>query len=524
MSHTVLPPLISVQGLGFQLDFSGIPAAAADEAALVAKFPGVFAAMKQLEAGAIANPDEQRMVGHYWLRDASLAPRPELKTAIETTLARLKAFGAAVRGGQIGPRPGARFTHVLHIGIGGSALGPQLATDCLANPTDPLSIEFLDNTDPEGLARAFARLGDRLRETIVVVVSKSGGTPETRNGMLEAAAQLKGLGCDHAKQMVAITGEGSALESVAKREGWLEIFPMWDWVGGRTSQTSAVGLVTMSLLGHDVDGFLEGARRMDTATRTPDVANNPAARVALAWHSATRGRGEKAMVVLPYRDRLLLMSRYLQQLVMESLGKAQDLDGKTVHQGIAVYGNKGSTDQHAYVQQLRDGTNDFFVTFIAALHDRNGAQAREVEPEVTCGDYLLSFLLGTRRALMDNGRACLTITMPEVNATSLGALIALFERSVGFYASLVNVNAYHQPGVEAGKKAAAAILKLQTALLSTMRAQPGVMHSAAGWAAQAGHKDAAIESLWLLEHLSSTPARGIKRSGEPGAINALFGV
>jgi glucose-6-phosphate isomerase len=89
---------------------------------------------------------------------------------------------------------------------------------------------------------------------------------------------------------------------------------------------------------------------------------------------------------------------------------------------------------------------------------------------------------------------------------------------------LVNVNAYHQPGVEAGKKAAAAILKLQSALLSTMRAQPGVMHSASDWAAHAGHKDAAIESLWLLEHLSSTPARGIKRSGEPGAINALFGV
>ncbi|MFN7964379.1 MAG: glucose-6-phosphate isomerase [Acidobacteriota bacterium] len=524
MSHTVLPPLISVPGLGFQLDFSGIPQDPAAETTILAKFPGVFDAMKQLEAGAIANPDEQRMVGHYWLRDAALAPRPELQMAIKSTLARLQAFGAAVRSGRVGPRPGASFTRVLHIGIGGSALGPQLATDCLANPGDPLAVEFLDNTDPEGLARAFSRLGEALRDTIVVVVSKSGGTPETRNGMLEAVAHLKALGCDHAKQMVAITGEGSELESVAKREGWLEIFPMWDWVGGRTSQTSAVGLVTMSLLGHDVDGFLDGARRMDAVTRLPDVAQNPAARIAMAWHLATRGRGEKAMVVLPYRDRLLLMSRYLQQLVMESLGKEKDLDGATVEQGIAVYGNKGSTDQHAYVQQLRDGTNDFFVTFIAALHDRNGARAREVEPGVTCGDYLLSFLLGTRRALMDKGRACLTITMPEVSATTLGALIALFERSVGFYANLVNVNAYHQPGVEAGKKAAAAILKLQGALLTTMRGQAGTMRSAAEWAASAGHADAAIESLWLLEHLAGTPTRGVKRQGDTGAINALFGV
>ena len=132
-----------------------------------------------------------------------------------------------------------------------------------------------------------------------------------------------------------------------------------------------------------------------------------------------------------------------------------------VHQGLAVYGNKGSTDQHAYVQQLRDGMPDFFVTFVRVLKD--GATRRlEVEPGVTSGDYLDGLLLGTRRALHESGRPSLTITIRELDPRSLGMLIALYERAVGLYASLVGINAYHQPGVEAGKKAAAVVLELQT--------------------------------------------------------------
>src|SRR5207249_649333 len=118
----------------------------------------------------------------------------------------------------------------------------------------------------------------------------------------------------------------------------------------------------------------------------------PAALLALMWYHATGGKGQKDMVVLPYKDRLLLFSRYLQQLVMESLGKRLDRDGNRVEQGISVYGNKGSTDQHAYVQQLRDGVNNFFTTFIRVLED--GGAATEVEPGVTPGDYLHGFLLG----------------------------------------------------------------------------------------------------------------------------------
>jgi glucose-6-phosphate isomerase len=146
---------------------------------------------------------------------------------------------------------------------------------------------------------------------------------------------------------------------------------------------------------------------------------------------------------------------------MESLGKERDLDGQIVHQGIAVYGNKGSTDQHAYVQQLRDGIPNFFVTFIEVGKDRRGGRF-EVEKGITSGDYLQGFLRGTRAALYESGRESITLSIPEVNEFSVGALIALYERAVGFYGSLVNINAYHQPGVEAGKKAATKLLQLQT--------------------------------------------------------------
>jgi hypothetical protein len=132
------------------------------------------------------------------------------------------------------------------------------------------------------------------------------------------------------------------------------------------------------------------------------------------------------MVILPYKDRLALMSKYLQQLVMESLGKQHDLHGAVVNQGIAVYGNKGSTDQHAYVQQLRDGVNNFFATFIE-VREASAAPPLEVEPGVTPGDYLQGFLRGTRSALHDNGRESVTLSIPRVDAFHLGALIALYE-------------------------------------------------------------------------------------------------
>jgi glucose-6-phosphate isomerase len=470
------------EGLDFSVDLTRMDLTADFLDQMKERSNQALSQVGQLEQGAIANPDENRMVGHYWLRRAELAPSPELRSAIESTLHRIESFAAQIHGQ-------GRFTRLLSIGIGGSALGPQFVSQALGTSKDPMQLAFMDNTDPDGFDQL---LEADLSGTLVLVISKSGSTPETLNGMREAQAAFARQGLRFAEQAVAITGDGSVLYKEAKEAGWLDIFPMWDWVGGRTSVMSAVGLLPMALQGLDIRAFLQGAAEMDEWTRT-DFGENPALALALSWYRAGQGKGLKDMVILPYKDRLALFSRYLQQLVMESLGKEKDLDGKLVHQGLAVYGNKGSTDQHAYVQQLRDGLNNFFATFVVVLKDRAAGG------DSTPGDYLNGFWQGTRQALSENGRLNATISLPEVNARQVGALIALYERTVSLYAYLVNINAYHQPGVEAGKKAAAQVLDLQQRMLSTIESS-SEWHSAESLAKSLGADQEAI--FLTLRHLA----------------------
>jgi glucose-6-phosphate isomerase len=472
-----------------------------------------YKAMDALEQGAIANPDENRMVGHYWLRAPERAPNPEITAEIRKTLADIKSFAADVHAGKIKPPSASKFTQVLSIGIGGSALGPEFVADALGQPgRDRMAMHFIDNTDPDGIARTLATLEGKLNETLCLVMSKSGGTPEPHNGTVVTTAAFKAVGLSFAPHAVAVTMPGSHLDKQAVGEKWLARFPMFDWVGGRTSELSAVGLVPGALQGLDVDAMLVGAAACDEVTRRHDTRHNPAALLALMWYQATGGKGQKDMVVLPYKDRLLFFSRYLQQLVMESLGKRLDLDGKRVDQGINVFGNKGSTDQHAYVQQLRDGVNNFFVTFIRVLE--SGGAGVEVQPGVGAGDFLHGFLLGTRAALFDNDRQSMTITVRRVEARTIGILIALFERAVGFYGSLVNVNAYHQPGVEAGKKAAAAVLDLQAKVVKALSPTP---QTAEQIAQSIGAADSAETVYLLLEHLSANKRAKIMPAAAVGA-------
>ncbi|MDD5200974.1 MAG: glucose-6-phosphate isomerase, partial [Terrimicrobiaceae bacterium] len=482
--------------LGVSVDISRMSFPDDFFATMQPKIDAAFAAMLALEGGAIANPDEGRMVGHYWLRDASLAPTAELRNDVETTKDDILAFAKAIHAGDITAANGAKFTDLLSIGIGGSALGPELVADALWSPENPVRLHFFDNTDPDGFVKVFDQIGDRLATTLVAVISKSGGTKESRNGMLAAQAAFDKAGIPFAGQFVAITGVDSLLDQTAIREGWLRRFPMFDWIGGRTSVMSAVGLLPMAVQGLDVPAFLEGAKAMDAKTRAASLATNAAMWLALMWWHAGDGRGKKDMVVLPYKDRLLLFSRYLQQLVMESLGKRLDLDSKVVNQGIAVYGNKGSTDQHAYVQQLRDGVNNFFVTFIEVQKGSDKPEL-EVEPGVVSSDYLQGFLRGTRSALHEGGRDTITVSIPAIDAYYLGALIALYERAVGFYGSLVNINAYHQPGVEAGKKAAAEVLDVQARVAAALKAANRAARTADELAAATG---ADAETIFHCAH------------------------
>ena len=326
--------------------------------------------------------------------------------------------------------------NVLLVGIGGSSLGPELAIDALAG--DPSRFVVLDSVDPAGIIATLARVDPA--DTTVLVASKSGRTVETRTALRAVQAHWESAGLNFNADAIAITSPGSELAELAA--GWRGVLPVWEWVGGRTSITSAVGLAPMALMGIDIHEFIAGAAAMDRWTRQAD---NPAAHLAAAWAA----NAQHHCVFLPYADQLRHLGRYLQQLIMESLGKSHSRDGQTIHHGKTVYGNKGSADQHALVQQLRDGPDDVLVHFIG------------VRPTPTPSDLLneaadtqFSLLHGTRQALDQVGRPTVSITLAQVSPRTLGALIALFERTVGLYAELININAYDQPGVEAGKRAA----------------------------------------------------------------------
>ncbi len=480
--------------------------------------------MKALEAGEPVNTTEGRQVGHYWLRDADSAPG-KLGSEITQSHSAIAQFATGA---------GSRFKQILWIGIGGSGLGPRLLVDCLRTPaTKP--IHFFDNTDPEGFARVLGDIEQAggLGETLTVVVSKSGGTKETRNGMLIAqrAYAQAGVGSfeEHA---AAITQPGSELHLLAQgkpprkpepwqsvfRGEWLASFPLWEWVGGRTSLFSAVGLLPAALLGFEGEKLLKGAADMDKATRRPQVEKNPALLLALAWYHAIEPLGLGSMVVLPYSDRLGLLGMYLQQLIMESLGKA----GK----GLAVYGNKGTTDQHSFVQQLRDGKRDFFVAFVRFLMGGAACDEPIDDPggEAASSDYLAALQDGTAQALSAEGRPSLRITVDRVNAYTLGGLIALFERAVGFYAHMQGINAYDQPGVEAGKRAAGDYLKLQAWLIKRLTKKKGQYASPLALAEAAVAADPALAAATpelvddILARLTANKRYGLKsRSGEYGA-------
>lgn len=520
---------LTYESLDFTLDYSRM---LFDDLYIERMRPKCEAALKftleDVEGGKIANPDEGRQVGHYWLRNSAIVPEQyaEYGDLIDADVIAAADFASEVHKGGYRGSTGEMFRYFLFVGIGGSALGPQLITEALASREMRNVSWFFDNTDPEGIDRVMADIGkERLRQTLVIVTSKSGGTPETRNGMLEAKHAFEARNLKFQKHAVAITkqlrktpnlkdpsepydaDEGSALYDLACDEGWAKIFPMYDWVGGRTSVTAMVGLVPAALQGIKINDFLAGAKEMDKLTRDADLTQNAAMLLALMWYWAgeQKGSGKKDMVILPYKDKLSLFANYLQQLVMESLGKEMDLSvpPQEVNQGIAVYGNKGSTDQHAYVQQLRDGLNNFFATFIEVRQSRDGeSELVDEELEATSGDYLQGFLRGTRKALTENGRESMTISVEKLDCFTMGGLIALFERAVTFYAHFININAYHQPGVEAGKKAAKAFLELMQRVRQQLQESPDI-HDPEAIARALGASPEDVQHI--LNHLRSNP-------------------
>lgn len=479
---------------------------------MAARIRAAVDSMDELEAGAVANVDERRMVGHYWLRAPEFAPTGEIREAIQGSLAAILEFADRVHSGALQGADGP-FQHLVHVAIGGSTIGTQMLCGALPGSRDGLTVHFLDNVDPDGLDRLIDRLGGALGRTLASYVSKSGWTPTPRLMWLQLEAAYRRRGLDIHRHAVATTMAGTELDAWAIANRWLARFPLWEWVGGKNSVLSAVGLLPAALRGDDIRQLLGGAAAMDRLTRDKRPANNPAALLALMWYWLGQGRGTRDMVLLPYGDRLASLPRYLQMLVMESLGKAVDRSGTTVHQGLTVYGHKGATDQHTYVQQLRDGPADFFVVFIQA-RDGDGRAAVEVEPGLTLGDHLYANLDGTREALYRRGRDSITISVPDLGPFSIGLLIALFERAIGLYAELVNLNAYHQPGVE--KAVAAPTIELQREIVARLKERGGP--STAEQVAERIGASAPVETIFeILERLAAGAGRGVVQS--PGATH-----
>jgi hypothetical protein len=275
-----------------------------------------LAAMTRLEAGALANPDEGRMVGHYWLRDPARAPDPAIAAAITDSWQQIDQFATDVRSGTIAAPDGQPFRHFLLAGIGGSALGPQLLADALGAAVHPRQHR------PRRHPRHPRRIPS-LAHTLVLVVSKSGGTVETRNAMLEVAAACRDQGLEFARQAVAVTGDGSTLDTPRPQRRLARHLP--DVGLGRRPHLRARPRRPAPRRPPRPRLARPPARRRGHGRRhPPPVRRQPRRPARPRLARITAGHGARAMVMLPYADRLVLLSRYLQQLVMESLGKRLD--------------------------------------------------------------------------------------------------------------------------------------------------------------------------------------------------------
>ncbi|OGV38509.1 MAG: hypothetical protein A2020_13185 [Lentisphaerae bacterium GWF2_45_14] len=443
---------------GFSLNVAGMDFSDSDMENMSGKLVAAHKEMTRIEAGEIKNPDENRKVTHF--TDRSVYSGSTLFEEVEE-------FAEDVRKGKIRGSTGKKFESLVVNGIGGSALGPQLMQFSINGPywnelhlskrNGYLKIYFLDNTDTAGIADLINAID--LETTLMAHISKSGGTQETKNNMISLQKVYEKEKLDFSAHSCAITMKKSALDDTARTDKWLKIFEMAESIGGRTSETSVVGHLPAALTGMNFKSFIDGACWMDSLTRKSDFPKNPSYLLAVMWYIAGKGKGDRNMVIVPYSDRLILLSRYLQQLVMESIGKEKDLDGKIVNQGLNVFGNKGGTDAHAFIQQLNDGRDDFFVTFIEVLKDK---MELPINGSITMGDYLHAFLAGLAGALKGKKRQIINMTITEVNEFNMGMIIALYERAVAVYAEFIHINAFHQPGVQSYKLVSKELVTLLT--------------------------------------------------------------
>ncbi len=407
--------------------------------------------MKQVEAGKAVNVSEGRKVDHFNIRKGtglkkSLALWNSIRDAVEK-----------IKTGKVLNEKNKSYTDVIMNGIGGSFLGP-LMTLIAKHGSDynfgcrlPLRIHFLSNTDAMSFDTLMRKLN--ISRTIMVNISKSGGTAETAGNMEAFNNLLLARKLKPGRHNITVTTPGSPFDLYSRESDFLHIFHMNNETGGRTSVGSAVGMVPAAFAGLDFESFLQGESYMDKLTRRTDVIRNPALVLALVINDVIVREGHKNQIMLGYSDSLKEMAHYFQQLFMESLGKKKTIQGRIRKEptGLTIMGGVGTGEQHAFMQQVQEGIRDCFVHFV-------GFRKRSADFESTkagsMGRQLLAFFEGTQRALLENGRDFVSLIFEEQNEFSMGMLVALEERVVTFLGGMWGINPFDQPGVQAGKLSA----------------------------------------------------------------------
>ena len=371
------------------------------------------------------------------------------------------AASAATREG----RRLARLADTLVLdGIGGSALGP-LALETALRPRRGRLVVF-DNVDPEGVRARLASLEPK--RTAVNVITKSGSTAETMANLLVLLDWMeRRLGHGHLRRWCATTDPAKGdLLVLARRLGipTLEIPPN---VGGRFSVLTAVGLLPAAFLGLDVDGLLSGARAMRRHCWSAPAERNAGVMAAVLLHGMATRRGRNVQVVMPYADGLLHLADWYRQLWAESLGKRHDRAGRVVETGQTPVTSLGATDQHSQVQLYMEGPQDKVVTFLEVAKVNGDVKIPRRHADLvslgylggrTLGELIAAEKRGTEIALTAAGRPSFTYVLPRIDAHVLGQMLYLFEFQTAVSGELYGIDAFDQPGVEAGKVAAYALM------------------------------------------------------------------
>lgn len=431
-----------------------------------------FAAMRQ---GAVLNliegfASENRQVLHCSCRDvfSKMPVEPKSAEQAKTELAKLRCFLMELADGRLSAPNGEPFTGMIQVGIGGSDLGPRalyLALKAYARPDRV--VKFISNVDPDDAAAVLGELD--LARTLVNVVSKSGATLETLANEELARQAYRRAGLKPEDYFVAVTGQGSPMDNP---RNYLRSFYLFDYVGGRYSATSMVGLVMLGFaLGYEgALAILRGAWRMDGAALEPEIGKNPALLLALLGIWNRNFLNYESLAVLPYSQALTRFVAHLQQLDMESNGKSITRQGQELawQSGPIVWGEPGTNGQHSFYQLLHQGTGLAPVEFIGFRQNQYAQDL--VLQDTTAQEKLLANLLAQSLALalgqtdanpnrrFPGNRPSSILLTDRLTPESMGALLALYEAKVVFQGFVWNINSFDQEGVQLGKTLASRLL------------------------------------------------------------------